>query len=61
MPKSRVELFVKNNWVRKSWHKNEEYAIINADMLSESRKCDARVICDGNVVHYKEYKPEEEK
>ena len=51
--KSRVEIFdvAQNNWTINSWHKNKEHAVINADVISKSRKCRARVICEGLIVH----------
>lgn len=51
--KSRVEIFdvEMNGWVIKSTHKNEEHAIINADVLVKSRKCWVRVINNGVIVH----------
>lgn len=48
--KYRVELFINNNWVTKSWHKNEDFALINAENLSKERKCDARVVHNGTIV-----------
>ena len=52
-PKSRVEIFDigQNNWVINSWHKDAEHAIINADVISRSRNCWARVISGGNIVY----------
>lgn len=40
-----------NNWIRHSWHKDAEHAIINADVIARSRNCRARVISGGNIVH----------
>ena len=50
--KPRVEILDHelNNWITTSTHKNEENAIINADVISKSRKCRARVIHKGNIV-----------
>lgn len=50
--KSKLELFdvEQNNWIIKSWHKDTEHAIINADVISKSRKCRARVIYKGNII-----------
>ena len=39
-----------NNWITTSTHKNEENAIINADVILKSRKCRARVIYKGNII-----------
>lgn len=52
-PKSRLEIFdvEMNNWITKSTHKNEEHAIINADVLAKSRKCWVRVINKGLIVY----------
>ena len=52
-PKSRLEIFdaEQNNWIRHSWHKDAEHAIINADVIARSRNCRARVISGGNIVH----------
>ena len=50
--KPRVEILDHelNNWITTSTHKNEENAIINADVILKSRKCRARVIYKGNIV-----------
>jgi hypothetical protein len=52
--KYRVEFWSKkyNNWVILSRHTNKEYAEINAEITSKSRKCDARVILDGEIVAF---------
>lgn len=52
-PKSRLEIFdaEANNWIIKSWHKDAEHAVINADVIARSRNCRARVISGGNIVH----------
>ena len=47
---SRVEIFTNNEWMINSWHKNLDIAIINAEVLYASRKCDIRVISDGKIV-----------
>ena len=49
----RVEILDQelNNWITTSRHKNEENAIINADVISKSRQCRARVIYKGNIIH----------
>jgi hypothetical protein len=39
-----------NDWIILSRHRNEENAVINAEVTSKSRKCDARVIYNGNVI-----------
>ena len=49
--KYKVELFINNNWITHSWHKNEDFALINAENLSRGRKCDARVVFKGEVVY----------
>ena len=48
--KFKVELFINNNWVTHSWHKNEDFALINAENLSKSRKCYARVVLKGEII-----------
>lgn len=48
--KYKVELFIKNNWIIHSWHKNEDFAIFNAENISKGRKCDARVVYKGDIV-----------
>ena len=50
---SRVELFSNNEWILISWHKNVDNAIINAEVIYRSRKCDVRVISKGNIVWMK--------
>lgn len=50
---SRVELFSNNEWILISWHKNMDNAIINAEVIHRSRKCDIRVITEGNIVWMK--------
>ena len=52
-PKSRLEIFdiEQINWIRHSWHKDAEHAIINADVIARSRNCRARVISGGNIVY----------
>jgi hypothetical protein len=54
MPKYIVEYFSENNWIRNSYHKNEDNAKINADVIEKSRKCPARVIHAGKIVYYRE-------
>lgn len=51
--KSRVEIFdvEANGWIKISWHKDEEHAIINADVIAKSRKCWVRVINKGLIVY----------
>jgi hypothetical protein len=51
--KSRVEIFEAevNNWIISSWHKDHTHAIINADVISKSRNCMARVIDAGKIIH----------
>lgn len=52
--KYRVEFWSKkhNNWIILSRHTNQIYAEINAETTSKSRKCDARVIYNGDVVTF---------
>jgi hypothetical protein len=50
---SRVDLFSNNEWIIMSWHKNVDNAIINAEVIYRSRKCDVRVISEGKVVWMK--------
>jgi hypothetical protein len=51
--KSRVEIFdvELNNYIISSWHKTEDIAIINADVISKSRQTKAQVITNGNIVY----------
>lgn len=52
-----VEIFIINsdmpngNWVISSKHRNEENAIINANIISKSRKCESRVIFQGEIIY----------
>jgi len=58
MPKTyyTVEIFLidkqnpNGNWVISSRHKNEENAIINANIISKSRKCESRGIFQGEII-----------
>jgi hypothetical protein len=50
---SRVELFKDNEWILISWHKNVDNAIINAEVIHRSSKCDIRVISEGKIVWMK--------
>jgi hypothetical protein len=52
MIKYRVEIFIRNNWAIHSWHKNEDFALINAETLHKSRKCDVRVINKGIIIKF---------
>jgi hypothetical protein len=54
--KYRVEIFLKNNWCKLSYHKNLIYAAANADSYSKSRKCNARIIYNGKIVYEVKYK-----
>jgi hypothetical protein len=45
-----VEIFVDNEWKRHSWHTRENYATINAETISKSRKCPARIIHGGKII-----------
>lgn len=47
----RVEIFSDNEWVISSWHRREDMARINADVISKSRTCHARVIFDGLIIY----------
>ena len=49
----RVEYFdvAVNSWVVSSRHKGERYAVINAEVISTSRKCAVRVIHEGLIVY----------
>lgn len=49
----RVEYYnpKQNDWVTFSRHKNESSAIINADVVSKSRKTRARVILGKCIIH----------
>jgi hypothetical protein len=46
-----VESFEDNNWIKQSYHQNEEWALINADVTYTSRKCAVRVIKDGKIFY----------
>jgi hypothetical protein len=46
-----VESFEDNEWGSRSYHKNEEWALINADVTYTSRKCAVRVIKDGKIFY----------
>lgn len=48
--KYRVEVFQDNNWIRWSTHMNEYNALFNAEVIHKSRKCDTRVIFNGQVI-----------
>lgn len=52
----RVEIFEDNNWIILSRHKNEENAIINADV--KAMKVPARVIHDKKVIYERSPKNE---
>lgn len=52
MNKYRVEIFINNNWVCKSWYKNEELANASAEKLYKNRKCDVRVVKNGQIVQF---------
>lgn len=54
--KYRVEVFQDNEWYRYSAHKNEEFAVINAETINQSRKCDVRVIQGSNIIKFFEGK-----
>jgi hypothetical protein len=42
-----------NDWIPFSRHKNESSAIINADVVSKSRKTQARVISGRTIIYEK--------
>ncbi len=46
----KVEIFTNNEWHIFSWHRNLENAIINAEVISKSRKCPARIVYGGKIV-----------
>lgn len=48
--KYRVEIFQDNNWVKWSTHGRLKDAVFNAERVSESRKCDFRIIHKGDIV-----------
>jgi hypothetical protein len=48
----RIEAFVDNEWIVKSWHKNEDFALINAEVIHKGRKCDVRVINKGLIIKF---------
>lgn len=45
-----VEVFINNEWQLHSWHDNKNYALINAETISNSRKCPARIIHGGKII-----------
>ena len=51
---AKVEIFDKNEWCLSSWHNDKEIAIINAEVLHDSRKKDVRVIELGQIIWLKE-------
>ena len=51
-----IELKTGSSWAKESFHNNQEYAEINAEVLSQSRNCSARIKFHNKVV--KQYKPE---
>ena len=46
----RVELFIDDAWVLVAWPVNEEYALIHAQVLAQSRHAPARVKFDGKII-----------
>lgn len=56
--KYRVEIFVKNVWAILSYHNNMNNAVVNAEVHSKSRHCDARVIHEGNIIFKNDYQKE---
>ena len=46
-----VEMFEDNVWVNHSYHQNEEWAIINADVAYNSHKSSVRVIKEGKIIY----------
>jgi hypothetical protein len=45
-----VEILVENTWIKHSWHKDPEYAQINAEVVSKSRNCPARILFKGKII-----------
>lgn len=45
-----VEIMLDNEWVRTSYHKNRCIAVINAEVLHNSRSAPVRVIFEGQIV-----------
>jgi hypothetical protein len=45
-----VEVFTNNQWNKHSFHKGQEYAEVNMDVASRSKRCPARIIYNGNIV-----------
>ena len=56
--KSRAEIFDNevNDFIIISWHKDSDIAVINANTISKSRKCQARVISEGKIIYTTEVK-----
>lgn len=48
-----VEIFENNEWVKHSWHKDLDIAIINADVAHNSRKLPVRIITGGKIIYKK--------
>ncbi len=40
-----------NSWVIRSYHKNKEHAVINAEVAHQSKQCPVRVIYEGKIVY----------
>jgi hypothetical protein len=45
-----VEVFRENAWHKVSWHKNAEYALINADVMFKNKNLPYRVIDNGMII-----------
>jgi hypothetical protein len=50
--KYRVDIFKDNNWLIYSRHKNEDYAIINAEI--QAKKHSTRIVHNGQIIWIKE-------
>jgi len=48
-----VEIFdtAENCWRTFSWHKNEEYAVIQVDIMHESKGCPMRAVFEGKIIY----------
>jgi len=45
-----VEVFMDNEWIRYSYHCNQCKAVINAEVIHNSRNAPVRVIHEGQIV-----------
>ena len=46
---SRVEILENNEWKKHSTHKNEDMAVINAEVAHKSKRCPVRVVTEGKI------------